>query len=542
MNFSRVIGNVDPKLVSQAEEKLSKVFLELAARYDNEYIGSNLGGDPLIFTLMYPIEHVCTLNMPTAATDGKRFYWNPKFIIKTSRLGLRIICSHEAFHALYMHPHRIGSRIMKLWNIAVDFIVNNLAMEDLKARKFDPKDTFNKHLGRYMTLPQYMELLKNPFGVIKGFEDLNVQDAVNSKVKLPSPDEDRELTVQEQKELERREKAVKFFYADPDLEEDIKLPEKIYDMLYKLLPKCPKCGRVGYYKLPKKGNDKGQGQDKNKGSDKKSGGTDQDKDQDGGCCSGDSDQCQCGDQGQGGCPECGGGVDILGLGTTIDEHMDTTESEEKISKRISDAVEAAKKMAGSVPAGLEDALGLLTAPKVTWQDIIRTRLYKARAGGGRNDWTRFRTRPMFCGMMVPKKRHYYAHFGCLLDTSGSMSPDDMAFGVSQLQNLDEKAEGSLTYCDCSIYWKDTVLLKRCNTSELNTKIKPIGRGGTRLSEYFADYEKNIGKCDFIIVITDAYLDNQDLADMKNPGVPVYWLVTSSLAFKAPFGKVFSLRE
>ena len=84
MQFTRVIGKIDPKLVRQAEDKLSKVFLELGVRYDNEHVGSGLGGGPLIFSLMYPVEQVCTMNIPTAATDGKRYYCNPKFVIKQS--------------------------------------------------------------------------------------------------------------------------------------------------------------------------------------------------------------------------------------------------------------------------------------------------------------------------------------------------------------------------------------------------------------------------------------------------------------------------
>ena len=80
MKFSRVVGKIDPKLVLAAENQLSKVFLDLAVKYDNKSTGSQLGGDPLIFSLVYPVEHVCTLNLPTAATDGRRFYWNPKFV------------------------------------------------------------------------------------------------------------------------------------------------------------------------------------------------------------------------------------------------------------------------------------------------------------------------------------------------------------------------------------------------------------------------------------------------------------------------------
>jgi predicted metal-dependent peptidase len=211
-----------------------------------------------------------------------------------------------------------------------------------------------------------------------------------------------------------------------------------------------------------------------------------------------------------------------------------------LAKRLSDAIEAARKLAGHIPAALEDELGKLTAPKITWQDIIRTRLLKARAGNGRNDWTRFRTRPMFSGLLVPKRRSYYAHFGCLLDTSGSMGKDDMAFGLSQLQSLDEHSEGTIVPADATIYWEDATKIKKANSEEL-LKVKVVGRGGTKYAEFFSDYQKNIGKCDFLIVITDGFLLDSDVAEMKHPGIDVIWLLTASSAFTPPFGRAFDLR-
>jgi len=561
MKFSRVIGKIDPKLVHQAENKLSQVFLELGTRYNNEHVGTGMGGDPLIFSLMYPVEHVATLNIPTAATDGRRYYWNPKFVLKQSRIGLRIICGHEAWHAIYMHPQRRGSRLPKLWNIAVDYIVNGTVMDDFKARKMDPKEQFTKHLGKYMTLKQYAEILKNPFSSIKGFEDLKPgEEQADPFVELPAPNEDRELTPKEMKELERREKVQKFFYADPDLDEEMKRPEKIYDYLYNLLPKCPKCGSIGVYKKPDPNKGKGKGKDKSQG-DKQGQGQKQSQaqGQQAHHDHGDGSPCNCPDhqgssqnQGNNGgqdpnanspgghCDECGGGFDIFGFGSTLDDHIDTEESEEKLAKRISDAMEAAKKMAGHIPAALDDELGKLTAPKVTWQDIVRTRALKARAGNGRNDWTRFRSRPMFTGLLVPKQKKYYVHFGCLLDTSGSMSKDDMAFGLSQLAALDERSEGTIVPADATIYWDKATKIKKANFEEIS-KVKIYGRGGTKYAEFFTDYEKNIGKCDFLIVITDGYLLDSDLAEMKHPGKDVIWLITSGSSFTPPFGRAFDLR-
>ncbi len=564
MKFSKVIGKIDPNLVEQAEERLSQIFLELATKFDNEHIGSGLGGDPLIFSLMYPVEHVCTLSMPTAATDGKRYYWNPKFVLKKSKIGLRLVAGHEAWHAIYMHPQRRGNRLPKLWNIAVDYIVNGTVMDDLKMRHKNPKDEFTKHLGKFMTLPQYCELLKDPFKQdIKGLEDVNVADAINApSTALPSPSEDRELTPEEVAELERREKKEHFFFADPDIEEEMRRPERIYDMLYKMLPKCPECGRVGMYKKPdpnkkdKKDKGKGKKDKKDKGDqgdqdqqsqdgqgDQESQGQGQDQDGDGQQPGGQ----QPGGQQPGGsgcshdgCGTCGDGMDIFGFGDTLDDHMDTEESEEKLAKRVADAMYTARKMAGHVPGALEDELGKLTAPKIRWQDVIRAKLVRVRAGNGRNDWNRFKTRPMFSGMMIPKRNCYAARFGCLLDTSGSMSRDDMAFGLSQLASLDERSEGTIVPADCSIYWDQATKIRKANQEELS-KIKVVGRGGTMFCSFFDEYEKNIGECDFLIMITDGYLMDTDIANMRNPNIPVYWLITAGGShFNAPFGKVYDL--
>jgi predicted metal-dependent peptidase len=564
MKFTRVIGKIDPHLVAQAAEKLSKVFVELGMSYTNVHMSTKYGGDPLVFSLVYPVVHICTLNMPTAATNGLMYFWNPKFILKTSLKGLRMVCAHEAWHAMYMHPSRRGARNPKLWNIAVDYIVNGTVMADLRTRKHDPASEFTKYLGRYMPLKTFIEMVKNPFKKLPGFEDLNpmAADANQKGIALPGPTEDRNLTTAEQKELERREKGVRFFYADPELDAEMKRPEKIYETLYALLPKCPKCGRIGMYKRPKKGNkgEKGKGEKSDKGEQsegdkgEKNAQNDQGQSQPGDCGHepGDNgDPCDCGDDNNGGggnccnpngpCDECGDGVDIFGLGGTLDEHYDSGETEEKMAKRISEAMEAARKLAGHIPAALEDELGKLTAPKIRWQDVIRSRLIRSRTGNTKNDWTRFRTRPMFSGLLVPKRLGQHCQFGALLDTSGSMSRDDMAFGVSQLLGIDNMGEGYLTCADSDVYWDKTQKLRKCNAEELS-KIKPVGRGGTVFASYFADYEKNIGKCDFLVIMTDGYLMDSDVAEMRDPSIPVYWLITSACDFKPPFGRCFMLLE
>lgn len=562
MKFSKVLGKIDEATVAEAEKRLTKTFLELGLRYDNANPATGLGGDPLIFSLVYPIEHIATVSMPTAATDGKRYYWNPYFVMGLSPIGLRIVAAHEAWHAIYMHPSRRGSRHPRLWNIAVDYIVNGTVMEDFKARGKDPSDLFTKNLGKFIRLNDYAEFLKDPLNppkrlVDQGFcvskEDMEKSVASKSPkyMKKLNPNDTKEFSKEEVDKM-REDAKVSFFFADPDLEGDMKKPEKIYEYLLSMMPKCPQCGSIGHYSKSDKSKNKNKGgsKSKDKGNDKgdkdQSDQGDSGEDESNSQSSGDGDSCDQSDSESGGgcgsgCPSCGDGFDVFGMGGLVDDHIDTEESEEKLAGRIADAIESAKRMAGYVPAGMEDELGKLTAPKVSWQDFIRGRLMRAREGAGRNNWSKFKTRPMYYGHLVPRRKTYSCNFVCLLDTSGSMTKDDMTYGISQLQSLDERAEGWIVPADGDVYFDQATKIKKATAEEL-ANVKVVGRGGTYFLEKFSkEYTEHFGKTDLIVIITDGYVMDTDMAGMIEPDCPVAWIITQpNDGFKVPFGKVFNL--
>src|ERR1700743_3142303 len=108
MKFSKIIGKIDPGIVAKAEDRLTQIFIDLGTNIDSKQGITGLGGDPLIFALVFPAEHVATLNIPTPATDGKRFFWNPNYILGKTHIGPRLTAYHESTHALYMHPQRRG--------------------------------------------------------------------------------------------------------------------------------------------------------------------------------------------------------------------------------------------------------------------------------------------------------------------------------------------------------------------------------------------------------------------------------------------------
>ena len=66
---------------------------------------------------------------PTAATDGKYFYYNKDFISALSLPNLVFLWGHEVEHCVYDHFGRRGEKDPMLWNIANDQVVNQDLIE-----------------------------------------------------------------------------------------------------------------------------------------------------------------------------------------------------------------------------------------------------------------------------------------------------------------------------------------------------------------------------------------------------------------------------
>lgn len=611
MKFHQVIGDLDKNEVEKANDALNKVITELALSANNPLGKSGLGGDAFLYALMFPVQHICCEELApgqplaTAATDGVRFYWNPKFVNSLSILGLRLVMLHEGWHAVYMHPKRRGRRLPHLWNIAVDFKVNNIAILDLRSRKQNQaEELFQKNLGDYVTLSEYAQYLKDPFNPPE-------------KLKQWKPSLTRGI-------IPKDEKQKPLFYAEPNLPDDLQVPEKIYDYLLNQMPKCPDCNARGYYKFPddqvkrekkeiedyKKNNpDKKEAKSK----DKKDSGKDKDDCQDQSCDSHDHDHNDEGNESQqdgnqpgnqpgnkpgkekpkfgiGSCGTCGSpqfgdgsqhgqkqdgqgegqgqgkgqpsdGTEgqQLGDGTSdgkggyyfdkhdgfglVDQHIDSTESQEEQAKKIADAIDSARRLAGTAPSEMEGELGKLLAPKLTWEDFIRIRMKKRVEGHKRSDWTKPRIRPLFAGLYVPRKMDYHANILLSYDCSGSMSDSDICYGISQVAALKGRASGWAVGWDTQAYFDKKHELKSTAAEEL-VKIKRVACGGTMVNDLFNRYQKEVGDVDIIVCITDGYLADTELRDCKVPkNCDVIWLITSdNSTFSPPFGRVFHIRN
>ena len=66
----------------------------------------------------------------TAATDGRNFYYNTKFVEKLSTKKLEFLFAHEIGHCVFDHFGRAGSRNRQLCNISQDYAINQILKDE----------------------------------------------------------------------------------------------------------------------------------------------------------------------------------------------------------------------------------------------------------------------------------------------------------------------------------------------------------------------------------------------------------------------------
>jgi len=119
-DFENLVGPTDPAIDHQARERLVTARIGLLLRH------SFFGNLATRLTLVNADEW-CS----TAATDGLKFYYNSRFIMKLKPKEVEFLVGHEVLHVVYDHMGRRGTRDPQLWNIADDYVVN----ADLKRHK-----------------------------------------------------------------------------------------------------------------------------------------------------------------------------------------------------------------------------------------------------------------------------------------------------------------------------------------------------------------------------------------------------------------------
>ena len=111
--FANLIGATDPKLDRVVREKLISARVGLLLK-------ASFFGNLATRLKLINADDWCA----TAATDGRNFYYNTRFIEMLRPKEIEFLFGHEVLHCVYDHFGRRGDRDPQLWNIANDFCVN----------------------------------------------------------------------------------------------------------------------------------------------------------------------------------------------------------------------------------------------------------------------------------------------------------------------------------------------------------------------------------------------------------------------------------
>jgi predicted metal-dependent peptidase len=251
------------------------------------------------------------------------------------------------------------------------------------------------------------------------------------------------------------------------------------------------------------------------------------------------------------CPDCSNDCnendfDLFGMGDLLDEHIniDTDIDDDFVSKKIQDAAEMAKRLGGTLSQGIEGELNDLVKPKLTWQDFVIACKAKIKAGNSKNNWNCPKRKSLFSGLYIPSKIDYSIKFLLAYDCSGSMSKENIIYGISQLQVISNKGEGWCLPWDSQPFFDSMIKIKSAEPDQLKMA-KYKGGGGTLITPVFKQYEKAIGSVDIIIVVSDFYLaDENELKKLTKPkNTEIVWLsVNGNPNFTPPFGRLFSLKN
>jgi len=138
---------------------------------------------PFFGTLATRLKLVEAEWLPTAAVDGKHFYYNCDFFRTLTPEEIDFVVGHEVFHCVYDHCGEGGrlfdfaeeKRDPKLWNIAADYKVNQATVE-ARIGNMPKSALYDRKYYKSYTEEIYADLMKQKEEQGKDFSDVNTLD------------------------------------------------------------------------------------------------------------------------------------------------------------------------------------------------------------------------------------------------------------------------------------------------------------------------------------------------------------------------------
>ena len=218
-----------------------------------------------------------------------------------------------------------------------------------------------------------------------------------------------------------------------------------------------------------------------------------------------------------------GVADLEALARKIDQH---------VKRLVKDSVKTFNKDRGRLPAHIAELIDAnLAPPKAPYYQIIRKLVRGSRLSKFKRSPTRINRKRTYAfhlkdsnlPQMSPfpgKQRDFTFDIVVLIDTSGSMSNDDVKEGLSGVKNIIEKDR----HCYTTVLEVDAGVEKEyvCKSiHDIQFNIK--GRGGTTLGPGLVRAKEL--RCDVCLAFTDGYTENINMIPRKILPKKIIWVIT-----------------
>ncbi len=187
-----------------------------------------------------------------------------------------------------------------------------------------------------------------------------------------------------------------------------------------------------------------------------------------------------------------------------------TKTDATLEREWREVAAAASAMQRSQGRGAGDVLVQaleIPAPRVNWSAVLRRGMATAIAAHGRDaqTWSRRGRRSQAVGPQFPGWQTNSAKCAVVIDTSGSMSDDDLAQCVAETTSIAKESSVAvyLVTHDDGVQWEGW-LVPKCQPKAIKQALR--GRGGTCAHEAYERVGSATKRFDCMIHLTDGWLN------------------------------------
>lgn len=99
----------------------------------------------------------------TAATDGRHFFYDTNFVNQLTPKQTEFLYCHEVLHNVFDHHSRRGSRHPYIWNVAADYAINQILIDDKIGERITQVKIFQDNKYRGMSAEEIYDIIHEKY-------------------------------------------------------------------------------------------------------------------------------------------------------------------------------------------------------------------------------------------------------------------------------------------------------------------------------------------------------------------------------------------